>query len=204
MKTFLPFLLLLVSFQLMAQAEKDSLLARDAEQLIEEMRFMYQVDQRTRKYLDYGSFEKRVTDSIENLSAEATKHAEISLQLPKPVKDRIWSRFISPLDSLKAARMMEIIETYGYPSGKRLRQFSEQEIDFNPLVLLGHTPFNFKDRMIPLLEREYRAGNLPSSCEYGYLLWHLHGRSDFSYMLDNGYEMTRNEDGTFRMLSTCE
>jgi hypothetical protein len=31
------------------------------------------------------------------------------------------------------------------------------------------------------------------------LLWHLNGRTDFQPMLDNGYEMTKKEDGTFHL-----
>lgn len=67
-----------------------------------------------------------------------------------------------------------------------------------------HIPFSFKARLLPLLEREYKAGNFPDQCEYGYLLWHLHGRSDFSYMLENGYEMRTKENGTFELVSTCD
>ena len=63
-------ILLLSSNFTFAQADKDSLLAKDADVLIEELRFMHEFDQGFRKYLDYGSFNKSFTDSIERLSKE--------------------------------------------------------------------------------------------------------------------------------------
>lgn len=130
--------------------------------------------------------------------------AEDSLKLSKESRSKIWENFLGPLDSLKANRMIEIIEKYGFPSEKRLEKFSDQEIDFSARTILVHTPFTFKDKLIPIIEKEYRAGNLKNQCEYGYLLWHLNGRSDFKYMLENGYEMKKKADGTFELTHNCE
>ena len=174
------------------------------DQLIEELRFMYELDQRTREYLDYGSFDKSFTDSIERLPQEKIKTVQKGLSLSKATREHLWEHFLSPLDSLKAERMLEIIETYGYPSETRLERFSGRKMDFAAYTILVHTPFSYRARMLPLLEREFKAGNMKNRCEYGYLLWHLNGRSDFKYMLENGYEMRTKEDGTFELVSTCE
>lgn len=204
MKKTLFLLIILVTNSLLAQADKDSLLARDARVLIEELRFMHGLDQGTRKYLDYGTFDRSFTDSIEGLGKEERQLAEESLKLSQATKDKLWDRFLSPLDSLKAVRMIEIIEKYGFPSGERLKKFGRQDVDFSSTTILVHTPFNLKDKMIPLLKREYEEGNLGDKCEYGYLLWHLNGRSDFKYMLENGYLMEKNADGTFNLVRTCD
>ena len=79
-------------------------------------------------------------------------------------------------DRQAAERMLEIIETYGYPSETRLERFSGREMDFAAYTILVHTPFSYRARMLPLLEREFKAGNMKNRCEYGYLLWHLNGR----------------------------
>ncbi len=202
-KIYIPILLLFSNFTF-AQAVKDSLLAKDANVLIEELRFMHELDQGSRKYLDYGSFNKSFTDSIERLSKEEIKLAEESLKLTKESRSNIWDNFLNPLDSLKAERMIEIIDKYGFPSEKRLRKFSNQKIDFSARTILVHTPFSFKEKMIPIIEREYKAGNLKNQCEYGYLLRHVNGRSDFKYMLENGYEMKKKADGTFELTHNCE
>lgn len=202
-KNFL-LLLVFVSNSLVAQADKDSLLAQDVEVIIEELRFMHGLDQGARKYLDYGTFNTSVTDSIERLSKEQIKMAEETLSLSKTSRLEIWDNILNPLDSLKATRMIEIIEKYGYPSKKRLQKYSDQEIDFSAHTILVHTPFSFKNRLIPVIEREYIAGNLENNCEYGYLLWHINGRSDLKYMLENGYEMKKMADGTFELTHNCE
>lgn len=204
MNKILIIILFFVSQYTFSQADKDSLLAKDADILIEELRFMLGLDQGTRKYLDYGSFNKSFTDSIESLSKEEIKMAEESLKLSKESRSKIWEYFLNPLDSLKAKRMIEIIEKYGFPSEKRLEKFSDQEIDFSTRTILVHTPFTFKDKLIPIIEREYMLGNLKNQCEYGYLLWHLNGRSDFKYMLENGYEMKKKADGTIELTHNCE
>lgn len=186
-------LFLLISNFTFAQADKDSLLAKDVDIVIEELRFMHGLDQGIRKYLDYGSFNKSFTDSIERLSKDEIKIAEESLRLPKESRSKIWDNFLNPLDSLKGERMIEIIEKYGFPSEKRLQKYSDQKIDFSARTILVHTPFSFKKKLIPIIEREFKAGNLKNQCEYGYLLWHLNGRSDFKYMLENGYGMTKKK-----------
>ena len=202
-KTIFLFFLVFASL-IISQPKKDSLLIKDADKLIEELRFIYELDQSTRKYLEYGTFDKSICDSIESLNTESIKIANKQLSLSQDTKDKIWKSFLSPLDTLKAERMIQIIEKYGFPSFKRIEKLSGKDIDFNPVIILAHTPFSFKDRMIHLLEKEYKAGNFFGKCEYGYLLWHLNGRSDFKYMLENGYEMKTNTDGTFHLTSTCE
>lgn len=204
MKNIIFLLLIIITNSSLAQADKDSLLAKDVDVLIEELRFMHGLDQGTRKYLDYGSFNKSFTDSIERLSREEIKMAEDSLKLSKASRAKIWDNFLNPLDSLKANRMIEIIEKYGFPSEKRLQKYSDQKLNFSARTILVHTPFSFKDKMIPIIEREFQAGNLKNQCEYGYLLWHLNGRSDFKYMLENGYEMKKKADGTFELTHSCE
>lgn len=204
MKNIIFLLLIIITNSSLAQADKDSLLAKDVDVLIEELRFMHGLDQGTRKYLDYGSFNKSFTDSIERLSREEIKMAEDSLKPSKASRAKIWDNFLNPLDSLKANRMIEIIEKYGFPSEKRLQKYSDQKLNFSARTILVHTPFSFKDKMIPIIEREFQAGNLKNQCEYGYLLWHLNGRSDFKYMLENGYEMKKKADGTFELTHSCE
>ncbi|TVZ26578.1 hypothetical protein JM83_1553 [Gillisia sp. Hel_I_86] len=204
MKKLLLLICLISAFNINAQTEKDSLLKRDADNIISELRFMYNLDQGIRKYLDYGTLDKHLTDSIESLSEEQLKKAEKELSLTKPVRNEIFKNFLNPIDTLNTDRMIEIIEKYGFPSLKRLKKYSDQKIEFSPYIILIHTPFSYKNRMIEIIEREYKAGNMKNICQYGYILWHLNGRSDFSYMTNNGYKMSRKDDGTFSLESSCK
>lgn len=175
---------------LQAQAKKDSLLKRDVVQVIEELQYMYHLDQESRNHLE----------KLKNGNLEDTSEEEFS----KAGSDSIWAHIISPLDSIKTARMLVLIEIYGFPSVDRLEKFSGRDLDFNPQILLIHAPFRFSEELIPIAEREYNFGNFRNKCEYGYLLWHLHGRKDFKYMLENGYKMETQEDGTFKLTATCD
>ncbi|HET8804177.1 MAG TPA: hypothetical protein VFM72_06325, partial [Aequorivita sp.] len=130
-KTIFLFFLVFASL-ISAQPKKDSLLIKDADKLIEELRFIYELDQSTRKYLEYGTFDKSICDSIESLNTESIKIANKQLSLSQDTKDKIWKSFLSPLDTLKAERMIQIIEKYGFPSFKRIEKLSGKDIDFNP------------------------------------------------------------------------
>ncbi|MGS2764863.1 hypothetical protein [Sinomicrobium sp. M5D2P9] len=179
---------------LSAQAEKDSLLKQNADDLIKELKLMYKLDQSLRNYVEYGVF-KSNSDSITMSDTDT---------LSEKLKKDIWRTIISPNDSVQVQRMISIIDEYGFPSADRLKGLGEIDIDFNPIVILLHTPFTMADKLIPVIEREFKNGNLKSRCEYGYLLWHLHGRSDFKYMLENGYTMETDKEGKFHLKSTCK
>lgn len=215
MKNLLPIIFLILSFnclgqnksqQMIAQTaqtsgiqNKEELLKRDIAGIVEELKFMYHYDQATREYLYYQSFDKNITDSIENLSKEERENRKRYTPVKSDsLKKKIWSTYINPMDKLHTARMIEITRKYGFPSAQRLKKFSKDSIDFNPLILLIHSPSEFSKELIEIAEYEKRKNRI-KKCDFGYLLWHLNGRSDFQPMLDNGYEMLKSEDGAFTL-----
>ncbi|RNL68632.1 hypothetical protein ED312_23050 [Sinomicrobium pectinilyticum] len=194
-KFFLSFLFFALSLiKLSAQADKDSLLKQNADDLIKELKLMYELDQSLRNYVEYSVF-KSSSDSIDMSDIDT---------LSMKVQNEIWKTIINPNDSINTQKMITIIDQYGFPSIDRLEQLGGTDIDFNPIIILIHTPFSMVEKLIPIAEREFKNGNFKSKCEYGYLLWHLHGRSDFRYMLENGYIMETDEDGKFHLKNTCE
>ncbi|MGS2765301.1 hypothetical protein [Sinomicrobium sp. M5D2P9] len=195
-KFFLSFLFFALSLiKLSAQADKDSLLKQNADDLIKELKLMYELDQSLRNYVEYGEFIPD-SDDIDTLLVRDS--------LSRNVQKEIWSSIISPIDSIKTKKMLSIITRYGFPSVSRLKGLGGENIDFNPLILLIHAPYSMSEILIPIVKQEFENGNFRNKCEYGYLLWHLHGRSDFKYMLENGYIMETDEDGKFHLKNTCE
>ena len=178
-----------------SQEAQDSLLESNIDDVIEELQLMYHLDQSLRNFVEYGEFDSN-TDRLDSLNIESS--------LSKSTRDNIWDFTINPIDSIKSERMIKIIEVYGFPSVDRLEKLSGKDIDFNPIILLVHTPFKMAKKLIPIVNEEFKKGNFRSSCEYGYILWHLHGRSDFKYMLENGYKMETDEKGKFKLISTCD
>lgn len=181
-------ILLTLTYQVNSQPNKDILLEQDISEVVQELRFMYVLDQGLRNYVEVGSFTSMTSDSIPSKQ---------TFVLNQDQKDILWNNFITPIDQIKTERFLQLIDKYGFPSLKRLKKMSQEKIDFNPVIIFIHSPFDNADVIISVIKQEFEAGNIDDSCDYGYLLWHFHGRSDFSYMLDNGYEMTKNEDGTF-------
>ena len=175
-----------------SQKAQDSLLQNNINDVINELKLMYELDQSMRNYMEYGLFNSNA-DSLNTLGTFSDL-----------AKKSVWSNIIKPIDSIKTERMINLINSYGFPSVNRLKKFSNKDLDFNPVIILVHTPFDMTKKLIPIAEKEFKKGNFRSKCEYGYLLWHLHGRSDFKYMLENGYEMETDEKGQFVLKSTCE
>lgn len=183
----------------LAQENKDEALKADIAGLVEEIKFMFHYDQATREYLYYQTFDKHISDSIENLEKEQ-KENRLSYTPVKSdsLREKIWNTYINPMDKLHTQRMIGITKKYGFPSAQRLKQFSKDTIDFDPIILLVHSPAEFSEELIEIVEYEKEKGRI-KKCDYGYLLWHFNGRSDFQPMLDNGYEMTKNEDGNIHL-----
>jgi hypothetical protein len=78
---------------------------------------------------------------------------------------------VRKMDSVRTLRMIEIIETYGFPS---MRRFASKD-PIIPHLILVHAPRHFFDTLRPLLQAEKEAGRI-SSNEYAHILWHLDGR----------------------------
>ncbi|SDR71877.1 hypothetical protein [Christiangramia echinicola] len=196
-KILLTLILLSTSLNFYSQSAKDELLKQNIEQIVEELKFMYHYDQATREYLYFQTFDKSITDSIENLSDDLKKNRlEFTPIKSDSLKNQIWQNYITPMDKNHTKRMIEITKKYGFPSTERLKKYSEESIDFSPLILLIHSPFSYSEDLKKIAKKEKEQGRM-KKCDYGYLLWHLNGRSDFQPMLDNGYVMTKKENGTF-------
>ena len=80
MKIKLTFIFLINFFLLFGQEEKDSLLKKDINSLVQEMEFMYEYDQLMREYIFYKSLNKCFTDSIENLP-DSSRFSYLSKQV---------------------------------------------------------------------------------------------------------------------------
>lgn len=199
-------LTLLITNLTFCQNEKEIALENDIVGLVEEMEFMYGYDQTLREYTIFKTFDKSETDRIENLS-DSLRLGEISKRKFKSdsIGKFIWENYIIPKDAKHTERMIEITKKYGFPSVKRIRQFYFDEFadpEFNPLLLLIHSPSDYSDELKTLMMNEYKIGNI-NQCQYGYLLWHLEGRKSMQPMLDNGFKMDE-ENGMITMKSTCK
>jgi len=196
----------LITFSAFSQATKDQLLEKDIDILIEEMEFMYGYDQTMREYTIYKTFDKSETDRIESLN-DSLRMEEISSRNFKSdsLAKQIWKNYINPKDAEHTKRMIEITKKYGFPGLERIKKYYKKEFtdkEFNPYIILVHAPKQYQEELKSLMKNELDKGRI-NKCTYGHLLWHFTGRKSFQPMLDNGYEMVK-ENGKTTLKSTCK
>jgi hypothetical protein len=200
MKYSVFFALMIFFFGANAQPLKDSLLAKDGAELVQEMRMMWNCDQATRKYVHYQTFDSHLIDSIEKLDGDVQKHIVDSMGLSPSNMELAWKNYITPIDSIHTIRMIGILKQYGFPSTSRIKRITGISMGFHPYMLLVHSPKRYREELKVLISTERSVGNL-SRCEYGYLMWHLNGRNDFRYFLENGYVMQKQADGSEKLVA---
>ena len=189
-----------------SQSEKDSLLQKDIEVLVEEMEFMYGYDQTLREYTLFKTFDKSETDRIENLPDSLRMQEMLERKFVSDTLSKfIFNKYINPKDALHTERMIEITKKYGFPSIDRIRKYYNVEFndpEFNPILIFIHSPKEYWEELKVLMLNEYEVGTI-NKCSYGYLLWQFTGRKSFQPMLDNGYVLIE-ENGRKTLKSTCK
>jgi hypothetical protein len=195
-KLFFVLFLCFITFPIVAQQNKDSLLKQDVQFIFEELKFMYDYDQALRKYPMYKTFDTHFIDSIEKLPQTEIEKFKKENKIQSDTLDwLIHTNYIQPFDKIHTQRLLEITKKYGFPTVNRMNAYLPVKIkgEFNPIILLLHSPKQYWEELIPLMTNEYKLGTI-DRCTYGYIMWHFHGRKDMSYLLNNGYKMT-NENG---------
>lgn len=169
----------------------------DIDIIVEELKFMYDTDQAIREYTLFKTYDKAVTDSIENLTQEKVQEYILSKNFKSDsLVKRINEKYILPIDELNIKRIIELTKIYGFPSKSRIEKKYKGKLDeeFNPYILIVHAPKKYWDELKVLIKKELDNKRL-SRCEYGHILWHLNGRKNIQDMLDNGFKLVTNEDG---------
>ncbi len=205
-KVNLILILFFVSNTIFAQAEKDSLLKRDINPIVDELQFMYEYDQAMRKYVLYKTFDTYIADSIQSLPDSLMRVTMKSLKFDNDTLAKmIWRSYINEKDAKHTERLIEITKKYGFPSLSRINRYYEKEFrdpDFHANLIFIHAPPKYWEELTTLMKEEYELGNI-NKCIYGYLLWHFKGRKSMQPMLDNGWEFVE-KDGRRILKSMCE
>lgn len=126
---------------------------RDIDLIVEELKFMYDTDQALREYTLFKTYNKAITDSIENLSHTKVQKYIISNNFKSDsLGNRINKEYILPIDILNTERMIELTKIYGFSSTSRIKKNFKKELENKHL----------------------------NRCEYGHILWHLNGRKKYA------------------------
>jgi len=197
MKHFIITIIIFLPLSLFAQ-EKDSLLKKDINEIVEILEFMYEYDQTLREYTTYKTFDKSETNRIENLPDSLLKIEKETRQFESDtIRKFIWANYINPMDAMHTRYLIEITKKYGFPSINRMKKYYDKELsntEFNPLLIFIHSPKNYWNEVELLMTNEYNEGRI-NRCTYGYLKWHVNGRDDMKHLLENGWKFVEDENG---------
>lgn len=188
-----------------SQSKEDRLFIQQIDTIVEDLKFSYQYDQAMREYMLYKTFDKSVTDSIEALENEKDRLKYItSSNFKSDLGKRIWQEFMHPADEIFTKRFLGISNSVGYPSLKRIKRYYQGSLpsEFNPVMILVHSPEKYWDQIREMAEREKDKGNL-GKCDYGYIMWHVSGRKENKYLADNGIKFAANSAGRAIYIWTC-
>lgn len=174
--------------------------------IVEELKFSYEYDQSLREYLIYKTFDKAVTDSIENLENEKDRLNYIfSTNFKSDLGKRILKEFVHPSDDKFTERLIAITDSVGYPSLKRIKKYYKTELpeEFNPTILFIHSKEKYWSKINEIADREFENGNM-GKCDYGYIRWHTSGRKENKYLNEYGIKYGANSKGRAIYIETCE
>lgn len=101
------------------------------------------------------------------------------------------------IDSINTTRMIEIINTYGFPSAHRFKTKGKEH--FTPHIILVHADQQFADTLWKLLLIEKEAGRI-SPNEYAHIDWHLKGRHGIPQF--EGGKVKKRKNGSTRVKFT--
>lgn len=131
---------------------KEPLTDLKKQELISELQDMLQKDQYNRSFLSAGSLDKKLIDSLNELTTEnyiAFKQSHKS-ELSKRQKDSLWN-IQNKIDLDNTNRLYEIVVDYGWLSKTQL----DSMVD--PMVFLFHTPKKTIVKMQDILLKEVQA-----------------------------------------------
>jgi hypothetical protein len=124
-------------------------------QLISEFSEMEKLDQLNRSFLQVGTLNQRLIDSVSNLSNQEyfTFLSSHESELSKDQQDSLWS-IQNEIDLKNTNRLYSIIEKYGWPSTTKLDSI------VSPMIFLFHTPLETINKMQDILFNEVKENRM--------------------------------------------
>jgi hypothetical protein len=150
------------------QPQKDLLLERDHEKIIERLQFIDYLNDASMKLkarVERGDtlvktpFYKYYNDIIikENPFTSVNISQYLGYSLNAVPKDA--NEFLARLYHQNAQTLFDMINRYGFPSNLRLKQYVERS-PFRIPSIIDMAPLSWKKRLYPLVQKEYTLGNV--------------------------------------------
>lgn len=134
------------------ETKKQELTNEIKSQLISELKEMQMLDQLNRSFLQIGTLNQKLIDSVNSLTTEEyfSFLSSKKVELTKAQNDSL-STIQNNLDRENTNKLISIIEKYGWPSQTKLDSLAD------PMIFLFHTPIETIEKMQTLLFEEVKA-----------------------------------------------
>lgn len=169
MKKLLLYIILLISLTGFAQAEKDSLFAKNIGEIYNTLKVMqhlerevmelYMMPVEERKPIEdafHYYLKKRIIATNPIPSTDILRFLEIYIQKDIPSD---WKLFAEKVNNTNAKLLLSITDKYGYPSFKRLKKYSGISTDIIAINFAIRPNRYYKD-LAKMLEKEHKKGNV--------------------------------------------
>lgn len=195
------------SAQKFSKSALDELFKQHADSIVDELRFNYQYDQAMREYILYKTFDKSVTDSLENLEHTELKKYVFAHNFKTNMEKRIWDEHIDPASDKFTESLIRVSKEYGFPSLGRIKKFYKgmlpDDSEFNPVIIFIHANPQYYQQIKELVTEQFNMGII-GKCDYGYIMWHITGRKESKYLDDNGIKNGKGrQDGIVYLVYPC-
>lgn len=174
---------------------QDELFKRDHKTVLQEIQEMTKADQAIRNYLHYGTACAAEIDSIDRYLTEHNQDIDSFLNvanlagLSAQQRDSL-DKQMSLLQEKHTRRMIALIDKYGYPSSSRI----DTSLHIEPMLLLEHGDWNYKDTVMKMLTTELAKKRLDSG-DYELIRWNMDGRQGYP-KVPGVWVLHKNPDGT--------
>ena len=169
MKKLLLYIILLLSLTGFAQAEKDSLFAKDIGEIYNTLKVMQHLERKVMElYMMPVEERKPIEDAFHYYlikriiatnpvpSTDILRFLEIYIQKDIPSD---WKLFAEKVNNTNAKLLLSITDKYGYPSFKRLKKYAGISNDIIAINFAIRPNRYYKD-LAKMLEKEHKKGNV--------------------------------------------
>ncbi|MCK7591099.1 hypothetical protein M0G43_10980 [Subsaxibacter sp. CAU 1640] len=183
MKVLLLILIFVSSISLYSQKEKDSLLKRDLNKVLQTLEFMAELEiykpkiDKSQSFEDY--FDMNISKDIDSLKLKIINF----LELKKPLSEYTHQRYYEIVYDRIMVEFINLIENYGYPSFGRINRFKTTHQFKNPIKFIQLAKPHMARKLLKIAKTELSLGNM-SQLSYDLISWKVDGVFDQRLLTD--------------------
>lgn len=190
MKKLLVIIYMLLSVSVFSQPEKDALLAKDFDSVIEKLQLMHYLDKVVLEHLAMTNKESVTTEDktfpyyfsrqiVRNNPVSSIDVKEYLTSDSKEYVPRDWKGFLNTVYDKNMQSLVELTAKYGYLSADRLKKYRADDKIMGGNVIFAVRTNKYDKQFKKMLKQEYKLGNI-SLKEYEQFKFFFQRKSDLT------------------------